>query len=290
MDRKILEDGNERILRMMTEPDTEHVYELRMISHSHPRELLPVRISGEQGLSACDYNITGLASLKDCEGQDAADYLYSVVFALERLGETLGEHLLSPDRVLLDPETIFLKKETGTVSFCYFPGKKGGFQDSLQALMEYFLKIIEPLGEAEVLLLYGLYQKSREPNVRPGTLADFWRDTRGNAPIPEDDTLTLAPRGAGAPALSSRDDPAVFRDLGLEDSTVSRPFLKWRSRQEAVFEDVEDIQESPSAPETATDGEVIRRQPDVRRFFKKNVIEIAATVIVAAGLVMYFVR
>jgi len=288
MEKRILEDGKDRILRLSAEPETDLAYELRMISHSQPKELLPVRVNRVPGHTDYDYPVTGLASLKDCEGRDSADYLYSVIFALERLGETLSEHLLSADRVVLDPELIFLKKETGTVSFCYFPGKERPFQDALQSLMEYFLNIIEPLGEAEVLLLYGLYQKAREPNAGPGTLADFWRENRGNEKIREEETRALAPREPGTLTQSEREDRAIYRELGLQEDAVSRPFLRWKAREEPVSDETDSFGEIGTEKEK--EAEEISKDSKLLRFIRKNGLEMAAAAVVAAGLIVYLNR
>jgi len=296
MDRTLIEDGNNLYIRMDAEADPGGLYELRMISHNQPKELVPMHVSGEKGHTVFDYNITGLASLRDCEGKDSAEYLYSVIFALERLGETLEEHLLSADRVILDTDMIFLRKETGAVCFCYFPGKSGSFQDSVQSLMEYFLKIIEPLNEEEVLLLYGLYQKTRENNVRPRTLADFWRENRGREKLPEEDRSTIAEARAANAGLpvprTGKAEAAIYRDLGLEPETTNRPFLKWKARQEEAenIYSLEERKENDMREPENTRAAEAARPSKLNRFFRNNVFELAATAVVMAGLVMYFSR
>ncbi|MBQ1376784.1 MAG: hypothetical protein IIY77_02335 [Lachnospiraceae bacterium] len=176
MEKQILDDGRSRYLRLEDESVPENMYEIRMINHNKPEGLLVFHMEETGKTVQYDYFISGLSSLKSCTEEDDTDYLYSVIFALEHLSDVFYEYMLSPDRLELDPETIFVRKETGSLYFCYYPGKKSSFQQSLQELMEFFVKVMDPNDEPSVLLLYGLYRKSREENVTMKTLAEFWRE------------------------------------------------------------------------------------------------------------------
>ena len=178
MEKQILDDGRSRYLRLEDESVPENMYEIRMINHNKPEGLLVFHMEETGKTVQYDYFISGLSSLKSCAEEDDTDYLYSVIFALEHLSDVFYEYMLSPDRLELDPETIFVRKETGSLYFCYYPGKKSSFQQSLQELMEFFVKVMDPNDEPSVLLLYGLYRKSREENVTMKTLAEFWRERK----------------------------------------------------------------------------------------------------------------
>ncbi|MBR0086811.1 MAG: hypothetical protein IJL98_03620 [Lachnospiraceae bacterium] len=178
MEKQILDDGRSRYLRLEDESVPENMYEIRMINHNKPEGLLVFHMEETGKTVQYDYFISGLSSLKSCTEEDDTDYLYSVIFALEHLSDVFYEYMLSPDRLELDPETVFVRKETGSLYFCYYPGKKSSFQQSLQELMEFFVKVMDPNDEPSVLLLYGLYRKSREENVTMKTLAEFWRERK----------------------------------------------------------------------------------------------------------------
>ena len=136
-------NGSSTTLRLTDQEKTlsDHIYEIKMINANQPAGLLPMHIYQENSQVLYDYDISGLKSLKDSEGDEVqVDYLYSLITAMAREAEILAEFMLDPQKLMLAPETIFFKQWSGEVFFCYDPGKTESLKESLQRLMEYFLK------------------------------------------------------------------------------------------------------------------------------------------------------
>ena len=174
-------DGRNTFLRLSDHEKTlsERLYEIKMINANQPAGLLSMHIIQEPGRVLYDYDITGLRSLKDSESDEVqVDYLYSLITAMAREAEILTEFMLDPEKLMLSPETVFFKKQTGDVFFCYDPGKTASLQESLQRLMEYFLKKLDPKNEEDILFMYGLYQRTREPMVTLASLNEYFLENR----------------------------------------------------------------------------------------------------------------
>ena len=170
---EIIRDGRNVYLRIPLDPGFEAGFAYRMISSVQPSCLLPLGIIREGHQVFADYQISGWTALSSVPPEDLQNLLYGIVNALKNAAEELSDCLLSADDLALEPGRVFLRRETGEIRFCYLLEGKSAFGESLQELMEFFIKNARPGGEQEVLLLYGLYQKSREENVTPEILASF---------------------------------------------------------------------------------------------------------------------
>ena len=211
---------------------SESLFEIKMINANQPAGLLPMHIFHEKDQVIYDYDITGLRSLKDSEGDEVqVDYLYSLITALARESEILTEFMLSPDKLQLSPETIFFKQWAGEVFFCYDPGKTESLQVSLQRLMEYFLKKLDPKEEEDILFIYGLYQRTREPMVTLASLNEFFLENREKyLKIGEEreKKQKAAQEKHESDSVELIAENSVYEDLGLEkpQHTMTFPFLR----------------------------------------------------------------
>ena len=297
MEYQIYEDGKSCFLRIGCEEPMENLFELKMIMNNQPEGFLRMHITETGEGMFFDYNVSGLESLKACPDEALqGSYLKSIIFRLEELGEILKEYMLQGGRVELSEETIFLQRETGRVFFCYNPGKKKTMQESLRGLMEYFMKKICVSEEREVLLLYGLYAKSRENQVTFHTLADFWRENAG-----EEEILSEA----NTPGRIFEDDRKIYNELGLEtfqvaEETESRHLLKKKRGGEETEKALLLLPDAGS--ELREDyGEIEDFDPDLyleeKNFFRKitgavrsYLFEIVVGIIVIAGTIMILLR
>ena len=76
--------------------------------------------------------------------------------------EELGQYLLAPDGLVLQPELVFADANLENFSFCYLPGKQGHtgcFQKQIRELMEYLLPKLDHQEQDAVVLGYGLYRE-----------------------------------------------------------------------------------------------------------------------------------
>ena len=175
---EIMNDGKNVFLRRKMEEDYELGFEVKMIIQNEPDNLLKLHISRESNQIFLDYNITNLTSLEECEAGEKLQYLYAILSALSRLADECNAYLLLPGKIDLTPEHIFLEKEDGKVYFCYCPESNGSVPDNIRQLMEYFIKNSNPVKEEDVLLVYGLYRKSREEHITLKTPLEYWKNAR----------------------------------------------------------------------------------------------------------------
>ena len=174
MKDRYTEDGSGRFLVRTYRSDETDPTEIRMLTHNRPEGLLPMRFTDDGEELTVRYTVSGLETLRNAlDERNREALLFRVIRAVAAAGETAHAYFLSMDRLALSPEYIFLDSASEAVYFLYEPVSGQSFRQSVQALMEYFLKVLNPREEDKVLLLYGLYQKSREENVSPDTLARF---------------------------------------------------------------------------------------------------------------------
>ena len=150
--------------------------ELGMLENSTVAGLVPMELYETGNTVFCAYREDGLSVLENLATPESGNlYLYAVIYALSLIGKELREHFLDENRLSLLPQEIYIDETAGKVLFIYDPAKKALFRESLQQLMEYFLKVINPAEESRILFLYGLYRKSREEHVLPETLLYYWK-------------------------------------------------------------------------------------------------------------------
>ncbi len=227
-------DGEHVYLRIRGQENigAEDLYEIKMISANQPAGLLEMHLMQENGQMICEYHVTGLRSLKDSEGDEVqVDYLYSLITAMAREAEIFSEFMLDPAKLCLSPETIFFRQWTGEVFFCYDPGKTESLQESMQRLMEYFLKKLDPKDEEDILFMYGLYQRTREPMVTLASLhEEFLANREKYLKIGEKREEKQKAAAEAAPEVNTEAiaEDSVYEDLGIEkpQRAVSFSFLK----------------------------------------------------------------
>lgn len=110
------------------------------------------------------YAIDGLKSLEASLGTreiEAAE-IRSLMYALYRTSDELGEYLLEPDRLFLEPGLIYRGREGWR--FCFDPSRRADFFGQLQALSRYLLKKCDH-GDGETSrMAYELFRVCHEEN------------------------------------------------------------------------------------------------------------------------------
>ena len=172
----MISEGNNRFLRIEEDENAELGYELKMIHQNEPAQLLRVSVSREAHKTILDYYVTGLVPLRSFEDNNLLDYLYATISALARLTDTLKEYLLDFNDIDLSPDHIFVRKETGAFYFTYRFCQGTESESSLRALMEFFVKKSNPVETRDVVLVYGMYQRSREAGTTPQNLLQYWKE------------------------------------------------------------------------------------------------------------------
>lgn len=222
----IIRDGKNCYLRVLLEDGTEPGYEIKMINRTQPGHFLRISLMEQYHRLYLDYNITGLVPVSEVEKNDLLTYLYAIISSLSRLGEECAEYLIPAEKVDLSPEHIFLRMETGQIYYVFSPEKQETQQESLQLLLEHFMKNANLVHEEDVLNVYGMYQKTLEKNVTFQGLYDYLKEARRN---PEDGAFAYGVASKETERQKTDDrspENALYGSLGIdvEDET---PFDAW---------------------------------------------------------------
>lgn len=177
-------------------------YETKMMLGSEMPGIIPFVIRHQGECSVLDYEISSLKPLHEhfsIAGM-AHKQIAALIYAMDALLDTMQSFLLSEDRVLLSPETIFLD-ESGGYHFVLLPAAHPSFSESLSALLLFILNHIDYTEDQAVITGYSLYHTSvRNPYFR---MDDLLRIVDRKPLLKEDTTATkdiFRPENAGLKA------------------------------------------------------------------------------------------
>lgn len=290
MNYEILTEGSERYLCIDAAGGTD-TFEYRMLTQNDLSGFLPIHLLRKDNRSCFLYPITGLLSLQEAILSGDRDYLESTILGLERAEEILEAYFLSPDRLVLSPDMIFIRPETGMLYFCYHPGKSGEIRESLESLMEFFVKSLNPTEENDVLCLYGLYQRTRESNTTIATIVSFWRAEMKKKQPEEVHREVL-------PTFIEEEDNEYYESLGLSLPTKKNLFSAWLSKKQRLPNDGTSGEQTAESAESRNetvqdcpwDEEVINQEPveEAGNAIRRHAFEIVVGAVFVAVLVLIF--
>lgn len=139
--------------------------EEEMLFYNAIEGILPVRWQQENDSYLLRYDITGKQALDTLLENTMADekilkhLLSGILVAMKQL----EKHLLSPEGLLLLPETIFWDYRTETMHFCYYPETSEDIRERLKRLMEYMLAKTDHKNQIAVRQVYGIYEELLKP-------------------------------------------------------------------------------------------------------------------------------
>ena len=116
-------------------------WEKEMLWRNRPGELILPEYNSRNGQTQLWYDITGkqavdmLAELSDI----SYEIFIKICEAVVAMAEVLDGLLISPDILLLRPESIFFDNQTENVSFCCYFGNEKEIGKSFHELLEYLL-------------------------------------------------------------------------------------------------------------------------------------------------------
>ena len=93
-----------------------------------------------------------------------ADEIRRLMLGIFGALERMDTFLLREERILLDPEYLYVDSDTFRVWLCVIPGLKKNFPESFGKLLEYLLGNVDHQDKESVVLAYGLYQETRKEN------------------------------------------------------------------------------------------------------------------------------
>lgn len=156
-------DHNYLILYGEQEVDTAS-YQVRMLVGNVIPSILKCRIQGLDGKTLFYYEITSRQSVASLYEQRkfGRDDLRVLFGGFVQVMEEMGEYLLNPGYLVLQPEYIYLDVEKGNMGFCYLPGTEREIRMQLQSLTEYVLPRLDHEDSEAVILGYGVYRRALE--------------------------------------------------------------------------------------------------------------------------------
>jgi len=189
---------------LLTEAPEGYEFEYGMIGSITDRQLiLPVTVF-EEGIRCLSYQVSGLESIEDlCRGKWLSrELIASVMLQLGKAIETLQNHLLTEQNLLIGRNSIFYDQVKRELRFLVHPGTDSGFLDELRGLLGLLVIRADREDAAAMRIAADMLQKAEDPDFCFGELP-MLMDGCGNeaafreepaAAIPED----ILPEDPGA--------------------------------------------------------------------------------------------
>ena len=137
-------------------------YKDEMLGNNLISGLLPVHIQDFNERHEYWFDVSGMESLKKyyLRCKPDVEMISSLVGQLEEIDKRLGEYLLEPEDLLIDPEYIFVRD--GQLRFAYQPGYGIPVQKQTEKLLEEIMECMDYENRAAVSLIYLLHGRIRQ--------------------------------------------------------------------------------------------------------------------------------
>lgn len=155
---------NQTKLRVLLQGVYAEDYQVRMIRENPIRGLAAMQARGEGSQTVYEYDITGGISLKKRYRQKKMTALEMQEF-LRQARDVVKEmeiYLLSPNRLLFEPEYIFW--EEGTYRFCYLPLEREDIRIAFHRLMDSFVQWTDYQDVSSVKTAFLLHRETMNEN------------------------------------------------------------------------------------------------------------------------------
>ena len=150
----------------LTDDIREDDYRIHMLMENHIRGLLPCSLKKINCRSHFFYDITSRQSMEhiyDSRFLNAED-IRTMLRGLHRTLKEVKKYLLDVDRIVLQPDMIYMDIESREPFFCYLPGYQNDLLQSFRELTAYLLEHLDQTDNSAVLLGYEIYRKARIEN------------------------------------------------------------------------------------------------------------------------------
>ncbi len=160
----------------------EENYQVKMLGSNKIPGLLEVKGSGRDGHGRYTFRIrSGNTMMKEFGGKDLKKE--DILRFTEDLVETvdaLKEYLLDPDRLLLEPELVFV--ENGKYRFCYLPvdagEKEGSLCRAFHCMTEYFVRNLDYQDTEGVFLACKMHKETMKESYELRKIMDSCAEER----------------------------------------------------------------------------------------------------------------
>lgn len=159
----------------------EETYQMRMVRNNAIPHLSGVTGSGRDGTSRYTFRPGGGIQMAEKYGavEIKAREILSFTEQFLETADSLKEHMIDPDGLILKPELIFAEAET--CWFCYLPSEKAQkiynktLKESFHEMTEYFIKRMDYRETEAILLVYRLHKETMQENYDIRKILDDYK-------------------------------------------------------------------------------------------------------------------
>lgn len=212
--RKIY-NKNYVILSECNIPDYKECYRSKMLKSNKLDNFLIYDTQTINGTIQFTYDISSKQSLYNFYENSLIDYdiIRHIIMSLKSAFDTLNNYLLEPDYIILDPKLIYINIATKSIYFCYCPGHKNNFYDSLSEFLCYILSKIDHNDNNSIILAYSLQQQSIQDNY---TFDDLMQIL--NKPVFEHEKEPVPEEPERVCSESSTSSDTFYQEASYEDN------------------------------------------------------------------------
>lgn len=150
-------------------------YRIKMVCNNSIDGLLNTHMQYVNNIPSFCYDISGLQSLSITLENTPLDYelLTRIIYEIYNLIFSCEKYMLDTDKLLLEPEYIFLCSNNSSVKICYLPLKTTDFTSSMRKLFDYFLRHIDHSDEKCVYTAYSIHNHCVTGSITPSILISY---------------------------------------------------------------------------------------------------------------------
>lgn len=169
-------------------------YEVKMLMLNTPEYFLHITMNYIDKKNSIYYDISSKQQLSKLfeYGKVTMDDVKSLFDNISRMVRVVDEYMLNLDRVILNPQDIYVSLSDKKYSFMYSPvaGEKD-FYDKMRSLFEYILERFDhSVKKSSLVKFYEIYQRILVRDYTPDKLMEFFDDENEGIHIINEEDLT----------------------------------------------------------------------------------------------------
>lgn len=169
-------------------------YEVKMLMLNTPEYFLHITMNYIDEKNSIYYDISSKQQLSKLfeYGKVTMDDVKSLFDNISRMVRVVDEYMLNLDRVILNPQDIYVSLSDKKYSFMYSPvaGEKD-FYDKMRSLFEYILERFDhSVKKSSLVKFYEIYQRILVRDYTPDKLMEFFDDENEGIHIINEEDLT----------------------------------------------------------------------------------------------------
>ena len=169
-------------------------YEVKMLMLNTPEYFLHITMNYIDEKNSIYYDISSKQQLSKLfeYGKVTMEDVKSLFYNISRMVRVVDEYMLNLDRVILNPQDIYVSLSDKKYSFMYSPvaGEKD-FYDKMRSLFEYILERFDhSVKKSSLVKFYEIYQRILVRDYMPDKLMEFFDDENEGIHIINEEDLT----------------------------------------------------------------------------------------------------